>query len=110
MRGESIRHIARELGVDRKTIRRWLRIGGWRPRQSGERCRAIDAFVTFMDQRGPEVGWNGVVLHRELATLGFTGGYQQVERFLKRRRFKRRWQEAATVRFETGPGKQAQVD
>src|SRR2546427_302134 len=72
-RGESTRRIARELGVDRKTIRRWLRIGGWRPRQNGERRRAIDAFVTFIDRRGPEVGWNGVVLHRELAALGFTG-------------------------------------
>ena len=109
-RGESTRRIARELGVDRKTIRRWLRIGGWRPRQNGERRRAIDAFVTFIDRRGPEVGWNGVVLHRELTALGFTGGYQQVQRFLKPRRLQRRWQEAATIRFETGPGEQAQVD
>ena len=109
-RGESTRRIARELGVDRKTIRRWLRIGGWRPRQNGERRRAIDAFVTFIDRRGPEVGWNGVVLHRELAALGFTGCYQQVPRWLKPRRLQRRWQEAATIRFETGPGEQAQVD
>jgi transposase len=109
-RGDSTRRIARELGVDRKTIRRWLRIGGWRPRQNGERRRAIDAFATFIDRRGPEVDWNGVVLHRELAALGFSGGYQQVQRFLKPRRFQRRWQEAATIRFETGPGEQAQVD
>jgi transposase len=56
------------------------------------------------------VGWNGVVLHRELTALGFTGGYQQVQRFLQPRRLQRRWQEAATMRFETGPGEQAQVD
>ena len=109
-RGESTRRIALELGVDRKTIRRWLRIGGWQPRRNGQRRRAIDAFVTFIDQRGPEVGWNGAVLHRELAALGFSGGYQQVQRFLKPRRLQRRWQEAATIRFETGPGEQAQVD
>ena len=41
--------------------------------------------------------------------LGFTGSYQQVQRFLKPRRL-RRWQEVASVRFETGPGEQAQVD
>jgi transposase len=109
-RGESTRHIASELGVDRKTIRRWLRIGGWQPRQNGPRPRAIDAFVRFIDGRGPEVGWNGVVLHRELTAMGFTGGYQQVQRLLKPRRLQRRWQEAATMRFETGPGEQAQVD
>jgi transposase len=109
-RGESSRQIARELVVDRKTVRRWLRIGGWQPRQAGERPRAIDPYVEFIEQRGPEVGWNGVVLHRELVALGFSGSYQQVQRLLKPRRDRRRWQEAATVRFETEPGEQAQVD
>src|SRR5260370_42099812 len=64
----------------------------------------------FMEQRGPEVDWNGVVLHRELVALGFNGSYQQVQRLLRPRRARRRWQEAATVRFETEPGEQAQVD
>ena len=50
------------------------------------------------------------MLHRELAGLGFTGSYQQVQRYLKPYRAKRRWSELATVRFETGPGEQAQVD
>jgi hypothetical protein len=72
-RGESTRQIARELAVDRKTVRRWLRIGGWQPRQGGERPRAIDPYIEFIEQRGPEVGWNGVVLHRELVALGFGG-------------------------------------
>ena len=97
-RGESTRQIARELAVDRKTVRRWLRIGGWQPRQGGERRRAIDPYIEFVDQRGPEVGWNGVVLHRELMALGFSGSYQQVQRLLKPRRDRRRRQEAATVR------------
>ena len=109
-RGESTRQIARELAVDRKTVRRWLRIGGWQPRQAGERPRAIDPYVEFIEQRGPEVGWNGVVLHRELVALGFGGSYQQVQRLLRPRRARRRGQEAATVRFETEPGEQAQVD
>ncbi len=78
-RGESTRQIARELAVDRKTARRWLRIGGWQPRQGGERPRAIDPYVQFIEQRGPEVDWNGVVLHRELVALGFSGSYQQVQ-------------------------------
>jgi hypothetical protein len=32
-RGKGIKQIARELGVDRKTVKRWLRVGVWRPRQ-----------------------------------------------------------------------------
>jgi transposase len=109
-RGEGIKRIARELGVDRKTVKRWLRLGSWQPRQVRHLLRPIDQFVEFIRQRAPEVGWNGVVLHRELAGLGFSGSYQQVRRFLKPYRAQRRWSELATVRFETEPGEQAQVD
>jgi transposase len=109
-RGAGIKRIAHELGVDRKTVKRWLRLGGWQPRRSQPRRRAIEQFTEFIAQRGPEVGWNGVVLHRELAGLGFSGSYQQVQRYLKPHRAQRKWAELATVRFETGPGEQAQVD
>jgi transposase len=50
------------------------------------------------------------VLYRELVGLGFSGTYQQVQRFLKPSRAQRKWSELATVRFETEPGEQAQVD
>jgi transposase len=109
-RGAGVKRIARELGVDRKTVRRWLRLGGWQPRRPQLRRRPIAQFTEFIAQRGPEVGWNGVVLHRELAGLGFTGSYQQIQRYLKPYRAQRKWAELATVRFETGPGEQAQVD
>ena len=109
-RGQGVKRIARELGVDRKTVKRWLRLGGWQPRRPQPRRRLIEQFTEFIAQRGPEVGWNGVVLHRELAGLGFSGSYQQVQRYLKPHRAQRKWAELATVRFETGPGEQAQVD
>ena len=65
----------------------------------------------FIEQRAPEVGFNGVVLYRELQGLGFTGGTVQVQRFVRPlSRAARKWSELATVRFETGPGEQAQVD
>lgn len=109
-RGEGAKRIARELGVDRKTVKRWLRLGSWQPRRSRYRPRAIERFAGFIEQRAPEVGWNGAVLHRELAGLGFSGSYQQVQRFLKPYRAQRKWSELATTRFETEPGEQAQVD
>ncbi len=82
-RGEGAKRIARERGVDRKTVKRWLRLGAWQPRRHQPRPRSIDGFVKFIEQRGPEVGWNGVVLYRELGGLGFSGSYQQVQRLLK---------------------------
>jgi transposase len=56
------------------------------------------------------VGWNAVVLHRELQGLGFTGGVQHVRRTIRPWRADARWAVVATVRYETGPGEQAQVD
>jgi transposase len=63
-----------------------------------------------VERRGPEVNWNGRVLHRELQTLGFAGTYQQVQRAIQPLRVDRAWATVATVRFETTPGQQAQVD
>jgi hypothetical protein len=108
-RGEKVKAIAPELGVDRKTIKRWRRIGGWRA-QKRKRSRTMDAFSDFIRRRGPEVGWNAVVLYRELCGLGFSGNYQQVQRYVQPLRCQSRWAELAAIRFETDPGEQAQID
>ena len=107
-RGEKIKAIARELGVDRHTVKRWRRLGQWR--QGQPRPRGVDPYRDRLAQRGPEVGWNAVVLHRELQGLGFSGDVQQVRRAIRPWRAEARWAGVATVRYETGPGEQAQVD
>ena len=48
------------------------------------------------------------MLHRELKRLGYGGGYSILKSYVSPRR--RRRQPEATVRFETVPGEQAQVD
>jgi hypothetical protein len=63
-RGESVKALARELGVDRKTVKRWRRLGQWRPRQGRPRPQGVDPYRDWLIQRGPEVGWNAMVLHR----------------------------------------------
>jgi len=108
-RGEGVKRIARELGIDRRTVKRWRQRGAWRP-QTRRRRRQIDPFVDFVARRGPEVGWNCMVLHRELRALGFQAGYLQVQRYVQPLRAARQWAAVATVRFETAPGQQAQVD
>ncbi len=77
-RGEGVKRIARELGVDRTTVKRWQRRGQWRPRPSRPRPSPLDPYVAFLERRAPEVGWNGAVLDREVCGLGFTGGSLQV--------------------------------
>ena len=49
-----------------------------------------------------------MVLHRELKGLGYDGGYSILKSYVSPRR--RRRQPEATMRFETAPGEQAQVD
>jgi transposase len=110
VRGEGIKAIARELGVDRKTVKRWRRLGRWHPRQGRPRARSLDPYLERLAQRGAEVGWNAVVLHRELQGLGFAGSVQQVRRAIRPWRAEARWAAVATMRYETGPGEQAQVD
>ena len=62
------------------------------------------------DARALEVEFNSAVLYRELVThFGYAGSAQQVLRFVRPLRVATR-QTRATVRFETEPGQQAQVD
>ena len=49
-----------------------------------------------------------MVLHRELRALGYDGGYAILKSYVSPRRPRR--QPDATMRFETAPGEQAQVD
>ena len=49
-----------------------------------------------------------MVLHWELRSLGYDGGYFILKSFVSPER--RRRQPDATMRFETAPGEQAQVD
>ena len=73
-RGEGVKRIARELGVNRKTVQRWRRLGGWRPQHRRRWRLGIEAFAEFARNRAPEVGCNGAVLYRELRSPGFGGG------------------------------------
>ena len=111
MRGEgvSIRGIARELGVSRNSVRKYLRSPGVpvakaRPRRGSK----LDPYKEHIDLRLSEGLENCVVLMREVRELGYEGGYTIVKEYVQPRRRPR--QPKATVRFETGPGEQAQVD
>ena len=107
--GRLIRGIARELGVSRNSVRKYLRSPGV-PREKPRRRRTskLDPYAEYIDGRLSEGLENCVVLLRELRALGYSGGYTILKDYVQPRR--RRRQPRATVRFETGPGEQAQVD
>jgi transposase len=108
--GLSIRAMSRLTGYDRKTIRKHLVHPeavpeyGPRPAQPSK----LDAFKPYLEDRLKAGVWNAQVLLREVRARGYPGGYTILKDWLHPQR-----QSAQTVavrRFETPPGRQAQVD
>ncbi len=109
--GLSITAIARKVGCDRKTVRKHLDRGMeapvYGPRPS--RPRVVEPYEAYLRERVlsfPEL--SGARLLREIRQMGYAGGYTAVTDFLREvrpaapRPFERR--------FETPPGRQAQMD
>lgn len=109
--GWGSRRIAAELGCSRATVQRHLGVGEWR----GYRRRASRALLSgheswlgecFRRHRG-----NADVVRQELAReLGITVSLRTVERAVAPLRQSLAAEARATVRFETLPGQQLQID
>lgn len=108
--GLSIRAIGRLTGYDRKTIRKYLiqpeSMPAYGPRPA--KPSKLDAFKPYLDERLKAGVWNAQVLLRELRVRGYRGGYTILKDWLQPQRESART--VAVRRFETPPGKQAQVD
>jgi transposase len=110
-RGVKKKAIARMLGIDIKTVRRYLRQGQWRGyRRSVGRPTLLVPYRERLLAEAPRVDYCAQVLYQRIKEEGFRGSYEAVKRFIRPYRQQQRHLEEATVRFETGPGKQAQVD
>jgi transposase len=107
--GRSIREIARVLDMSRNTVRRYLRSPGVpRPAPRPQRPSKLEPYHEYIRQRVADGVENCVALLRELRAQGYRGGITILKDFVRPLRQPR--QPAATVRFETEPGEQAQVD
>ena len=109
--GLTVSAIARELGLDRKTVRKSIARGleppVYGPRQP--RKRLLDPFVLYLRERVTAYpGLTGRRLLRELRERGYEGGYTAVTDMVREIRPAR--PRVFEVRFETPPGAQAQVD
>ena len=109
--GLSVSAIARQAGVDRKTVRRTIERGleppAYGPRQP--RPTLLAPFSSYLRERVRSYpGLTGARLLRELKDLGYTGGYTQLTDFL--RGVRPAGDPHFEVRFETPPGEQGQVD
>jgi hypothetical protein len=106
--GLSISAIARKVGSDQKTVRKYLALGLEAPVYGPRtpRPRVIEPFEDYLRERVmafPDL--TGARLLREIRAMGYDGGYTAVTDFLREVRPPKRSQ--FERRFETPPGRQA---
>lgn len=111
--GWGTKRIARELGIARNSVRRYLRGGAAAETQARPGARALDAAQQATARAlldGPAEG-NAVVAQRLLAEQHDVHvSLRTLQRSLAPHRQEKRAAELATVRFETAPGHQLQID
>ena len=109
-RGWHVKAIARELGVARNTVRAWVRRGEGAPRPGTGRPRVLERHEAWVRERYLAGVRNGDVLRQELAERGIEVSLRTVERCIKPIREEVAARDRASVRFETAPGQQMQID
>lgn len=107
--GHSIRHICRVTRHARNTVRKMLREAGPVLRARKKRGSKLDEHKAYLKKRYEETGLSAVRLTEEIRGMGFSGSVDIVRRYLSEVDSDR-FPAKATVRFETPPGEQAQVD
>jgi transposase len=117
-RGASKSALARQLGISRDTIHRWIRSGALdrdveaAPVRYGPRPPVptkLDRYKDIIETRltaYPEL--SAVRLLAEIRAAGYTGGYSQLKALV--RQLRPAPTPAPVIRFETPTGRQAQVD
>jgi transposase len=110
--GQSLSQIARASGLDRKTVRRCLRQAEWRAyRRAPPAATLLAAHREWLAERAAQVGYSAQILFQELrASRGYSGGYDTVRNAVRPLRAEATVAALTQQRFETEPGKQAQVD
>ncbi len=111
------RAIAERLGINRKTVSRWIRSGDLdrdldEPPRYGPRPPVptkLDPYKAVIQARleaYPKL--SSVRLQEEIRSAGYDGGYTQLKEYV--RSVRPRPPEEPVIRFETAPGRQVQVD
>ncbi len=109
--GWGSRRIARELGIARNTVKHYLRDGGWKPYKQPDRVRCLEGQQEWLREQFRKHRGNAVVVRRELKREhGIEVTLRTVQRAVAPYRQELLAEAKATVRFETHPGRQLQVD
>ena len=112
--GLNITEIGRRLGLDRKTVRKYLHAEINDPQARQRQCKPskLDRYKNYLLERlkaYPQLNWNcSTRLLREIQQRGYDGGYTILGDYL--RSVRPLAEMNFEIRYETPPGRQAQVD
>ena len=101
--GLSVSEIARQLDMDRKTVRKYLREAPRKYERKPRSCK-LDPFRVYLRERWELGVQNAARLFGEIQKRGYAGGSSQVRALVAPWRSEAR--ERAFVRYETAPGEQ----
>jgi transposase len=107
--GKSIRAIAKELGLHRKTIRKHLTESDFpRYRKTKRKDSILEPYRQAIKDYLEEDDYQATWIWDRLKNRGYAGGYDTVKRYVQT--IKAQKSRLAYARFETEPGRQAQFD
>jgi transposase len=99
--------IARELGLDPRTVARWLAEKRFRPRKPADRPSKLDPFKDSIVRLLEAHPYTAIQIFHRLREEGFHGGYSILKDFVRKVRPKRA---PAFLKLSFAPGECAQVD
>ncbi len=109
--GWGAKRISAELGCSRNTVREYLRCGGWKPMDVSRRCSVVGSHREWLAERLRQHRGNADVVRQDLKReLGVSVSLRTVQRAVEPLRRELRAEALATVRYETAPGQQLQID
>ena len=109
--GWGTRRIAAELGCSRTTVQRYVSGGEWRAYRRAARAGKLAGRTARLSERLQQHRGNADVVRQDLACeLGIVVSLRTLQRAVAPRRVALAAEARATLRFETPPGKQLQID
>ncbi|HSE04986.1 MAG TPA: IS21 family transposase [Methylomirabilota bacterium] len=109
--GWGLKRIAAEFGCSRNTVRRYVEQEGWAGYRTPRRVRLLGGLENWLEERFLRHRGNADVVRQDLEREhGVRVSLRTVERAVAHLRQRLRAEARATVRFETPPGRQLQVD
>jgi transposase len=100
--------LARRFNCDRRTVDKYLNDTNSESRKSREIKTKVDDFKEVIIDKVDNWGSNSMAVFKFIEKKGYDGGYHTVNNFIKTHR--KTEVNKATIRFDTSPGLQAQVD